>query len=124
MTYTNAQLSGNLRLPSRVFNRDDEPMISTFNSGSATLRRILLITALAACSLITGQTAIAQSTAMGSLTQTGTGLSTFSITSNQTFQLTLMVNNNFMSGGITYFLMVSNNGSGLFRMTARDATLS
>jgi hypothetical protein len=99
-------------------------MNSRFGSGTARFRKILLVTALAAGALLTKQSALAQSMAIGSLTQTGTGLSTFSITSNQTFQLTLMINTNFISGGITYFLMVSNNGSGFFRITARDATLS
>jgi len=35
-----------------------------------------------------------------------------------------MANLNFLSDGITYFLQVSNNGSGLFRITARDISLS
>ena len=61
---------------------------------------------------------------VGDLRQTGTGLSTFSIASNQTFQLTFMVNNNFISDGVTYFLVTSNNGSGFFRITARNVSLS
>jgi hypothetical protein len=89
------------------------------------LRKIALVAVLGAWLLLPCQTVLAQgATATASLFQTGSGLSTFNITNNQIFQLTLMLNNNFVSSGITYFLAVSNNGSGLFQITARDLTLS
>ena len=81
-------------------------------------RRTIIILALAVCSLLASQQAMAQGdTATATLTP-----STIDITQGSSFQLTLNITTDFVSSGITYFLQVSPNGSGLFRITARDRT--
>lgn len=83
----------------------------------AKLRRTLLIAALVASPFL-AQTGKSQD-ASGVLAQQGTGLTTFSITSNQTFTLTLNITTSFASNGITFFLGTGANGSNLFQITAR-----
>jgi hypothetical protein len=56
--------------------------------------------------------------ATGTLTDPITGLSTVTITGNQSFQLSLRITTNFVTTGLTYFLR-SDNGSGLFQVVAR-----
>lgn len=92
-------------------------MNSQTNLTAAKIRRMFLVAALVICPFLSG-TSDAQ-TVTASLTQTGTGLSTFSITSNETFQMTLTCTTDFISSGITYFLL-NNNGVPIFRITARD----
>ena len=80
------------------------------------LHRILFVLALVVCVLVAPESGRAQAVAIATLTNNGS--STVNITGNQSFNLTLMINTNFISGGLTYFLAVSNNGSGLFQITA------
>jgi hypothetical protein len=94
------------------------------NLTAAKVRRMLLVIALVVCPLLTSGLSNAQ-TVTASLFQTGTGLTTFSITPNQQFQLTLQVTNNFISSGVTYFF---NNpqfaGTARFQIIARDMSLN
>lgn len=55
-------------------------------------------------------------------TLTNNGSSTVTIASNQSFSLTLMVNTNFPSSGISFFLQSNLAGSGLFTITNIDRT--
>ena len=84
---------------------------------------MFLVAALALIPFVASQSGNAQSVATGSLTQTGTGLSTFTISSNQQFQLTLMVTTNFISSGDTYFFQ-NDNATPIFQIVARDMSLS
>jgi len=94
------------------------------NLTAAKVRRMLLVIALVVCPLLTSGLSNAQ-TVTPSLFQTGTGLTTFNITPNQTFQLTLQVTTNFISSGVTYFF---NNpqfaGVARFQIIARDMSLN
>lgn len=103
-------------------------MNSQINLTAAKLRKTFLILALGICSLLTVGTGYAQ-TVTGTLTQNGTGLSTFNITQNQSFQLVLNINTNYTSTGITYFFQVSPNGTtgvgqSYFQLVARDMSMS
>ncbi len=93
-------------------------------SGTVSAQDVALVKPVSG-SFLPGQTGGAQTGVVtGSLTQTGTGASTFNISSNQQFQLTVTVSTNFVSSGVTYFLRTSNNGSGFFQVIARDTTLN
>jgi hypothetical protein len=72
------------------------------------------------CTLFAPGKGRAQSVVTATLTNNGS--STVNITSNQSFTLTLMINTNFVSSGITYFLQSNSAGSGLFTITAIDRT--
>src|SRR3954452_14410023 len=99
-------------------------MNSQTKLAAANVRRMLLIIALVVCPLLTSGLSNGQ-TVTATLTQTGTGLPTFTIPANGTFQLTLQVTTNFISSGVTYFF---NNpqfaGTPHFQITARDMTLN
>jgi hypothetical protein len=99
-------------------------MNTVTTSSAAKVRRMLFVIALVVCPLLTSGLSNAQ-TVTASLFQTGTGLTTFSILPNQTFQLTLQVTTNFISSGVTYFF---NNpqfaGSPFFQITARDMSMN
>jgi hypothetical protein len=84
--------------------------------------RMLLIAALVVCPFLAQQTANAQSPVV-TATLTSGGSSTINIMQGQAFTLTLQITTNFASSGITYFLQ-SNNGSGFFRITARDMSMN
>jgi hypothetical protein len=83
---------------------------------------MLLIAALVVCPFLALQTGNAQSPVV-TATLTNGGSSTVNIMQGQAFTLTLQITTNFASSGITYFLQ-SNNGSGLFRLTARDMSMN
>ena len=86
---------------------------------SAIRRSLLLIALLASLAFPTltrAQAPVVTATLTGS-----NGSSTVNITSNQSFTLTLTIQTNFVSGGITYFLASNAAGSGLFRITAISA---
>jgi hypothetical protein len=80
-----------------------------------------LIIAVALFPLFASEKASAQN-ATGLLTQTGTGLTTFTINMGQTFSLDLNIIATFNSVGITYFYQTGANGSGLFSITSRTTT--
>ena len=82
-------------------------------------RRILFVLALVVCVLLAPESGRAQAPVLIA-TLTNNGSSTVNITSNQSFTLTLMINTNFPSSGITYFLASTGAGSGLFRIIGRD----
>jgi hypothetical protein len=84
----------------------------------ATVRRTLLIAALVICPFLAINSSNAQSTATATLLSGGSN--SISIGANQSFQLTLSVTTNFVSSGYTVFYQTSPNGSGLFRITARQ----
>lgn len=92
-------------------------MTSPLNLTAAKIRRLLLVTALVICPLFAAQIGNAQ-TATASLYTGAPGVTSISITGNQTFSLTLAVNMNFISSGFTVFFQ-SNNGSGLFQLLSR-----
>lgn len=83
-------------------------------------RKTFLVLALTLCPLLVGGTFAQNVPAF--LTQTGTGLTTFSIMQGGTFSLDLNIDVSFTSTGITYFYMTGNNGSGLFALTSRIVT--
>jgi hypothetical protein len=87
----------------------------------STIRRSLLLIALLASlafpTLTRAQAPVVTATLTGS-----NGSSTVNITSNQSFTLTLTIQTNFVSGGISYFFRSNAAGSGLFRITTFDAT--
>ncbi len=86
----------------------------------ATIRKTILIGALALCPLLVSPKALAQTAdASGTFAQTGTGLQTISITSNGTFSLDLNITTTFNSNGITFFLQ-SNDGINQFQITGRS----
>ena len=82
-------------------------------------RKSTIILALAVCSLLASRQSVAQ-TATATLLQTGTGATTFDTTQGASFSLDLRITTDFISSGITYFLQVSPNGSGFFRITGRN----
>ncbi len=88
----------------------------------ATFSRMLLIIALTICPCVAVQSAHAQDIATATLTDNGSSLVTLT-NSNEVFTLTLSVNTDFPSGGITYFLK-STNGNGLFQIVNRDYSSS
>ena len=100
-------------------------MNSLPNLTSAKVRRFFLIAALVICPFLAMQSGNAQTvtaTLFGSTSPSGPfSSSTITITQNQTFYLQLQITTNFISSGITFFVQ-SNNGSGLFRVVARDMT--
>jgi hypothetical protein len=83
---------------------------------------MLLIAALAVCPFVAFQSGNAQSPVVTATLLNSMGQNTFSITSNQTFTLTLTINTNFISSGITVFMQTGANGSGFFRITDRVFT--
>ena len=89
---------------------------------AAKLRRMLLVIALVVCPLLAPESGRAQAPVVTATLTGSNGSSTVNITSNQSFTLTLMINTNFPSSGITFFFRSNAAGSGLFRITARDAT--
>jgi hypothetical protein len=84
--------------------------------------RILLVTALVVCPLLAPESGRAQAPVVTATLTGSNGSSTVNITSNQSFTLTLTINTNFVSSGITYFLRSNAAGSGLFGITAIDPT--
>ena len=81
----------------------------------------VLVLAVALFPLFASEKASAQNST-GFLTQTGTGLTTFTINLGQTFSLDLNILNTFNSVGITYFYQTGANGSGLFSLASRSTT--
>jgi hypothetical protein len=77
----------------------------------------LLVFALLAAPRALAQGSVATATLTGS-----NGSSVVNITSNQSFTLTLTIQTNFVSSGMTYFFRSNAAGSGLFRITTFDAT--
>ena len=103
-------------------------MNSLTNLTSAKVRRFFLIAALVVCPFLAVQSGNAQTptvtaTLFAGNSAAGPFNSSISITQNQQFFLRLQINTNFISSGITFFLQ-SNNGNGLFRLTARDMSMS
>ena len=88
---------------------------------AARLRTMLPVAALVVCVLLAPESGRAQSVVMATLTGSN-GSSAITITSNQTFTLTLSITTNFPSVGIAYFLASNAAGSGLFRITGINAT--
>jgi hypothetical protein len=103
-------------------------MNSLTNLTSAKVRRFFLIAALVICPFLAVQNGNAQPPMVTANLFANTNMggpfnsSTITITQNQQFFLQLQITTNFISSGITYFLQ-SNNGSGLFRITARMWTM-
>ena len=102
-------------------------MKSVSNLTSAKLRRFFLIAALVVCPFLAVQNGQAQATVSATLngnTNIGGPFTSnmITITQNQQFFLQLTITTNFDSSGITYFLQ-SNNGNGLFQITARMWTM-
>ncbi len=91
-------------------------MTSSLNLTAAKIRSLFLVTALVICPLFAAQNGNAQAVATATLTSGG--MNSISITSNQTFTLTLAVTTNFISSGFTVFFQ-SNNGSGRFQLLSR-----
>jgi hypothetical protein len=79
----------------------------------------VLVLAVALFPLFASEKASAQNST-GFLTQTGTGLTTFTINLGQTFSLDLNILNTFNSVGITYFYQTGANGSSLFSIISRS----
>ena len=97
-------------------------MTSLSNLTSAKVRRFFLIAALVVCPFLAIQSGNAQ-TVSAQLVNPNNGSSTLNIMQGEAFTLRLQITTNFLSSGITFFLQ-SNNGSGFFRITSRDITLS
>ena len=95
-------------------------MRTSVNVRAAKIRTSLSLIALLVCLACPTLSGHAQSTVVASLTGPG-GVSVVNITSNQSFTLTLTVQTNFLSGGMTYFLASNAAGSGLFRITGINA---
>lgn len=91
---------------------------TTKNLPVAKLHRLLVIAALALCSLLAFQSANAQSVATATLTSGG--MNSISITQNQQFTLSLAVTTNFVSSGYTVFYQSSM--AGIFQIIARTNT--
>ena len=90
--------------------------------GAAKLRRMFLVAALVVCPFLAPESGRAQPPVVIATLTGSNGSSTVNITSNQSFTLTLRININFPSAGITYFLRSNDAGSGLFRIAAIDTT--
>ena len=80
--------------------------------------KFCLIIALALFPLLASEKASAQN-ATGFLTQTGTGLTTFTINMGQAFSLDLNILTTFQSVGISYWYQTGANGSSLFSLVSR-----
>jgi PEP-CTERM motif-containing protein len=95
------------------------------NSTAAKLPRTLLLLAVILCPLLAPQTSRAQG-AVAIATLTNNGIPSVTITSNQSFTLTLMITTNFEASGITYFFRAdpSSGPLGFFEIAARDASAS
>ena len=93
-------------------------MNSLTNLTPASIRRTLLVAALVVCPFLAIQSGNAQTPTVAA-TLTNNGSSSITITGNQQFTMTLAVQTNFTSSGYTVFYQ-SNNGSGLFRIVARQ----
>jgi hypothetical protein len=85
------------------------------------IQRMLLALVLVVSSFVAQENARAQPPVV-TASLTNNGSSTVTITSNQSFTLTLMITTNFPSSGMTYFLQSNAAGSGLFAITAIDRT--
>jgi hypothetical protein len=90
---------------------------------TAKARRMLLVAALVLCPFLAFQSGNAQPAPVVTATLTNNGSSAINIMQGGTFTLTLQISTNFASSGITYFLR-SDNGSGFFRITARDMSMN
>lgn len=89
---------------------------------TVTVRRFLLITALAVGSFLASQSGNAQNTA--SATLASGGQTSITMGPNGTFDLTLGVTTNFVSRGYSNWYAVSANGSGLFQINGSRTNLS
>jgi hypothetical protein len=85
----------------------------------ARFRRSLSIVALVVCVLAAAPDGRAQAPVVVA-TLTNNGSPVVTITGNQSFTLTLMLNMNFPSSGYTYFLQSNAAGSGFFTITNVD----
>ena len=83
---------------------------------------MLLVAAVAITSILLTENGRAQAPVVTATLTGSNGSSTVNISSNQSFTLTLRINTNFVSSGLTFFLQSNAAGSGLFTITGIDRT--